>query len=478
MNIKKKLRSAGIWLSLTKGADRVVKFIYFTLMIRMLTAEEVGLYGLTITLVQLSNGFTRSGFKEAIIQNEKTDLSVNYTVWLFETVRGTLLFGLIYFSAGLISSFYDANLTSYLRFAALSILITGAINIQCLNFIRKLNYRQNFYYIFTPSLVESSLGIILLFFYPSVWTVLCAYLIRNLTTLILSFSIIKWTGVQSLNVKGAFALTKFSRWIFGANIVFLLSTYVDDLSIGKLINVEALGFYYVAYKYANLGVMEVGNVFKELSFPAISKLQNNMQSAYKLHYALTDVVSGVISLIAGFLIINASEILSLLMGDGWNEVVPVFQILCVGALGRSILGIYGSFFKGIGLPKVSFLFNLIRFITLILFIFMLISEYQLIGVALASMISVLVLYPVAKYLTHAQFKSSGNLIFINEVKNIISVILCTLIVLFIRRFIMVDGILWMLISSLIFVVLFLSFDFFIFNRAKKAGIIVQLSKLL
>jgi len=393
MNAANKLKKAGFWLSATKVFDRILKLLYFTVIFRLLSPEEVGLYGLLLTIVQLSDGFTRSGFKAALIQ-KSNPAEVQFTVWLFELARGLFLYAVLFFGANLIGGIFEVELTAYLRLAALTILLRALMNIRITELIRALDYKKQFFIQSSGSLFESVGGILLLWWFPDLWTILWVFVGRNLISFLVSYLVIPFVGIHRLHVKASWELTAFGKWIFAANIVFLASIYLDDLIVGKLLGMRDLGYYHAAFKYANIGVMELGNVFKELAFPAVAVMQHERHKVAKLLLQFTDILSMVVNCITGFLIVSADTLIPLLMGPGWEEVIPVFQLLCLVGWVRSILGIYGAYFKGIGQSKKSFILNTTRVLVLLLAIFPGIWYLGLMGVALASVLSVLVLIPV------------------------------------------------------------------------------------
>ncbi len=454
-----------------------MKLFYFTVIFRLLSPEEVGLYGLLLTIVQLSDGFTRSGFKEALIQ-KSNPADVQFTVWVFELARGLFLYAVLFFGANLIGGIFEVELTSYLRLAAFTILLRVLMNIRITELIRSLDYKKQFFIQSSGSLFESVGGMLLLWFFPDLWTILCVFVGRYLVSLITSYLVIPFVGLHRLQWRASWLLTAFGKWIFGANVVFLASIYLDDLIVGKLLGMKELGFYHAAFKYANIGVMELGNVFKELAFPAVAGIQHDRQKVAKLLLHFTDILSVVVNFATGFLLVSADTLIPLLMGPGWEAVIPVFQLLCMVGWIRSMLGTYGAYFKGIGQSKKSFLLNTTRVLVLLLAIFPGIWYLGLIGVALASVLSVLVLIPIVLFWLSDAFPVEWKLFLKKIGRNTGVAMAAASFLLFIKWCLpFLDGLLLLLSLGCMYSLFYLLLDY-LFLKPQQQGAWYQLRHLI
>ena len=65
-------------------------------------------------------------------------------------------------------------------------------------------------------------------------------------------------------------LLRFSKWRFGSNLLYYVSTRADDLLVGRYLGRTSLGSYRIAYRLANLPTTEIVSVLESVAFPALA----------------------------------------------------------------------------------------------------------------------------------------------------------------------------------------------------------------
>ena len=108
-----------------------INFLITIVLARLLLPEDFGLVAMVMIFFELSSVFVESGFSTALIR-EKTISEVDKsTTFLFNLVTSFVLYGVLFFCAPLIASFFDQPLLTWIvRVMGLNLIIESVAIIQ------------------------------------------------------------------------------------------------------------------------------------------------------------------------------------------------------------------------------------------------------------------------------------------------------------------------------------------------------------
>ena len=181
----------------------------------------------------------------------------------------------------------------------------------------------------------------------------------------------------------------FGKWVLSSSILIFLVTQGDDIFVGKVLGVTALGLYQMAYLISNLPATEITHVISQVTFPAYSALQDNIDRLRQAYIDVLQITVYVSAPLAGVIFALAPELTNILFGKSWIKMASSIQVLVLAALLRSIAATAGPIFHGIGKPKIDTQWQIIRLLTLVLFIYPLTSRWGIFGTSLAVFLSIL-----------------------------------------------------------------------------------------
>jgi len=122
----------------------------------------------------------------------------------------------------------------------------------------------------------------------------------------------------------------------------------DNLIVGRCLGAEALGLYGRAYQMMVMPAQLFGSVLDRVLFPAMAKVQMDdlrLAKAYKYGVAATALV---VLPASAVVIVLAPELVAVVLGSGWDEVVVPLQILAVGMLFRTSYKVADSVARATG----------------------------------------------------------------------------------------------------------------------------------
>jgi O-antigen/teichoic acid export membrane protein len=477
MNAGSKLKSAGFWLSLTRGLEKILKFVFLFALARFLSPENIGMYGLVMAITMVVEGITETGLKQSIIQSTKSVAAVNNAIWLTEVLKAGFVYLMLVLLSSFLDDFFKSDLSSYLAVAAMSLIFKSLTNIETVQRLKEIDFRSLFVVNIAGSVFESLIGIVGVIFFNSIWWAIIAYPLRYLITCICSYFFIKRPETFQVVFKGVRRHLHFGKWVTLTHIVFILSMHLDDLFTARVIGLEALGYYQTAFKYSNLLIMEFALLIGYFLFPVFSSIKDQLSERIRILKKMIDLSSAFVAFLTFYMILMAPELILVGLGKRWLDVILIFRILCVLAFARSISILFGEYYKGMGNPKVSFWLNTIRLITLTALIFPLSSVFQLTGVALSALISVLVILPVLYYFNVRHFKENNKDLYTLILMNTACSASAAGLVLIVKTYFPSDSIYGLIFYSAVYFVIHLLLDFLLY-RHKRQGLIYSFLILL
>jgi len=168
-------------------------------------------------------------------------------------------------------------------------------------------------------------------------------------------------------------------------LIFLL-VQGDDIFVGKLLGVTALGFYQLAYRISNMPATEITHVISQITFPAYSKLQDNIPKLRKAYLEVLQVTAFLSFPIAGLIFVLAPDFTRIFLGVKWMPMVPAMQVLAIFGVTRSIGATMGPILYSVGKPKIQTKISSIQLIVMAVIIYPLTSQWGILGASLAVVI--------------------------------------------------------------------------------------------
>ena len=178
----------------------------------------------------------------------------------------------------------------------------------------------------------------------------------------------------------------------------------DDFVVGKLLNTNALGIYQAAYKISILPITEISRVFNTVTFPVYSNISGDRKRLLRAFKRITLSILIVIVPFSILLYVYSDDVVSIILGDKWLEVIPVLKILSIfgliRAFGVSVYPLFSSLKRQNYVAVISFTGVFVMMVTIV----PLILEFGILGagysVLFASVISIpMTIYYIIKLFT-------------------------------------------------------------------------------
>ena len=384
----KTIRS-GIWVTALRMLNRGLGFIRTIILARLLAPEDFGLLGIAILAISTLDVFSQTGFHPALIQKNKNVESYLNVAWTVSLARGIILFLVLLIFAHKIAAFFNSpQATLVIRLIALTTLFSGFTNIGMVLFQKELDFSKKFFYEFSAAIVDLAVAISLAIVLRSVWALVWGGLAASLVKVVISYVIHPHRPKIEFDREKLSNLFGFGKWILGTSILVFLITQGDNFFVARMLGVTSLGLYQMAYLIANLPATEITHVTSQVTFPAFSKIQNDLPRISEAYLKVLKITAFTAIPLAGCIFILAPEFVQICLGNKWRAIIPVIQILVFAGLLRSLAATSGTIFHGLGKPKVDTYCQIIRLLILCVLIYPFTLRWGIFGTSVAVLVSI------------------------------------------------------------------------------------------
>ena len=178
------------------------------------------------------------------------------------------------------------------------------------------------------SLLSGIVGIAMAFGGLGVWALVGQQLSRLTFNTIFLWLFRKWRPSFTFSVQSFRELWSYGWKLLVSGILNNLWNQLYQVVVGKVYTPATLGFYTKAHEYVNLVSQNLNSVVQKVSFPALSKLQEDnavLKQGYRRVIRVTMLVTFV--LVLG-LAACGKQFIIVLIGEKWLPCVPFLQIIC------------------------------------------------------------------------------------------------------------------------------------------------------
>lgn len=434
-SIRQRTVRASIWVALASTVIFTLSFVRSIILARLLSPEDFGLIGICLMVFGVIEIFTAPGFVNALIYRKDDFNQAANTAFVLFVVRGFLLTILVIAIAPAVGWFYEQErLTALIAFLSISFFIGGFSNIYIVAYQKEINFKRIAIIDQIKVLLTFIITIALAYKFRDVWALVIGHVAGIVIGVLLTYLLIPYRPKFIFNKKIAKDLFRYGKFVAGLNVFVFLTTEIDNAVLGKVLGMDELGFYVIAYMLANLPATHFSKILSKTLFPAYSKLQDDLNALKQAYTSVFRAVS-LFTIPAAFgLAVLADELIVVMYGEKWASAAMPLQILAVFGCLRALSSISGYLYHGIGKPNIPFYLVSGKFFIIAIIIYPLIMRYGIEGAAIAVTAPSLVEFFIGLVLLRKIMKINIFGIMKDMTKAIIASAAMTLILIYLRSF--------------------------------------------
>jgi O-antigen/teichoic acid export membrane protein len=329
MSLKQKTISGLLWSFIDNFANLGIQFVVGIILARILSPKEFGLVGMLTIFLAVSQSFTDSGFKQALIRKKDPSQADYSTVFYFNMVIGVVCYLILFFCAGLISQFFNEPQLKFLvQVLGLSLIINAFIIVQQTILTRRIDFKLQAKISIISSVVSGVVGIGMAFAGYGVWSLVIKTITMSAMTCILLWLWNRWKPVLIFSIQSFKELFSFGFNLLVSGLIDTIYSNVYYFVIGKYFSAQELGYYTRADQFRALPSSNLTTVIQRVSYPVLSGIKEDiskLKETYKRLIKSTMLICFVLML--GMAAIARPMILTLI-GEKWEPCVIYLQMLC------------------------------------------------------------------------------------------------------------------------------------------------------
>lgn len=350
-----------IWSSIGKFGTLGMSFISNLVLARILMPSDFGYIGMLHIFIAISQVFINGGFGSALIQKKNVSHIDYSTVFYYNLLLSLIFYVLLYLAAPYIADFYKMHLLKdILRVQSIILIVNSFSLVQSIQLQKNLRFKALSVRNIIAALIGAVVAIIMALLGYGVWSLVFSNLIAAITSVILLWRMSSWRPTLEFSFNSLKNMFSFGGLMLLSSLVETAYTNIQGLIIGKVFTAKDLGYYTQARKLEDVPTNALSSIVNQVSFPVFSQLQDNLNSLRAgVQRNITSISFLNFPLMVLFIVI-ARPLIILLYTQRWEESIPYFQILCVGAMLYVINTVNTNVIRSLGKGALYFWVQLIK----------------------------------------------------------------------------------------------------------------------
>ena len=328
-NIKEKSISAFIWSFINTGGTQILGLVFGIVLARLLDPSDFGNIAIIIFFTAIANVFVDAGLSHALIRDQACSKIDYDSVFYFGIFISIVCGILLYISAEYIAVFYDEPILEILmQVLSVSPIIYAlmAINSTIItkNLDFKLKAKLSLFSIITTSLI----AIWMAFNNYGIWSLLVMQILNPFLLMSLLWIKVEWKPDLQFSIDSIKKYINFGLKLSISNFINVFYKNIYVLVIGKSYSSADVGFYTRADSLKNLPAVMLDKVISRVTFPLLSKLQNNSSDRLKYNVKIIKFTAMIVVPIMFGMAAVSEQLIVTLVGEKWLPSAQYLLYLC------------------------------------------------------------------------------------------------------------------------------------------------------
>lgn len=323
--LAKTARGTG-WVVAWRMATRTLGLLSTLVLVRLLAPADFGLVALASSFSVSIEAFSWIGIEEGVIRHKHPTPALMDTAFTLSVLRGAVICAVIAALAWPAAGFFgERRLAPVLLALGLTVLIENFINVGTIEFRRDFSFHREFQLYLVPRILSIGVAIGTASVLHDYRALLAAIVSHQAFRVALSYVMHPYR--PHLRLSEWRQMASYSAWnsvIAGAGA---LRDRVDTMMVGRALGSAPVGFYALGYEIASLPVTELIAPLTRAAFAGFAAAYREEVDAGQTWLRLVSTMA-LLTFPAGIgMSAVAAPLIRLIFGPGWDDAVPVMQVL-------------------------------------------------------------------------------------------------------------------------------------------------------
>ena len=317
------------WKFFNMFANYGMQFIVGIFMARILTPQDYGTTALPGVFLAIASIFVGGGFGTALIRKPEVTEKDLSTSFYYSIAVGVFCYVLLFIASPYIADFYNTPvLKPLIRVTALGFLWGPLGTPQSVILTRRMDFKTPARISIINKIIGSIVGVTMAYTGFGLWALVGSGLVSSLIGLIQTWWAVKWLPKAPFSKESFRYLWNYGNKMMGISMLNTLYANIVTVLVGKFGGTQDLGNYNRAKGYASMPSSQVTGVLTSVSFPALSKMQDDDERLAYNYRKMIRVSSFLVFPVMLMLSALAHPIVITMVTAKWEPCVILLQIMC------------------------------------------------------------------------------------------------------------------------------------------------------
>lgn len=351
---------------------------------RLLEPASFGLIAMALLALRFGQYFAQMGLGQALVQAKTVEPRHISGAHLGSVLLGAMMTAAMFVAAPLFGRLMRApELVPVLRGMAF-VTFFGGFSVAPLALMRREMRFRAIALVEIGSYVLGYIGcgLMLALAGLEVWALVAASLAQVVLMAAAVLVIARAPLTSRRAVQGLQELSGFGSRVSAVGFLEFIASNLDTLAVGRLLGDASLGFYSRGLNMANLPLQHVSAGLSRVLLPSFARMQQERERMREAHTLVSAVFAYYALPVSGGIAACAPVIVGVLLGRGWQPVVPVLEVTCLIAPLTTLTHFSEVVAEAVAALKAKFWLRIAQ-VGVFAVLLLALSPYGLVGFALA-----------------------------------------------------------------------------------------------
>lgn len=390
MSNKRKAIDGGKWITISTVISTLLQFVQISILAKMLEPAAFGLVSISTLIINFFFTISNVGFSNSIIYKQEDDKKTLSTLYFLSILLGLAAFVIIRVGTPLAVAYYhEPGLERILNVSSYYFIVIFFGQTYLFLLQKELKFRTIAIIDILSALIGTTISVTLAMNGFREMSLIYGGLAGVILHTVLQVAV----GIRSFVPQLYFDLRtikehlRFGMYNVGEGLLGYVQTNLDNIMIGGLLGVKALGFYTVAYQLAVFPIIKLNPIILQVAYPVLAKMKDDNQALKRAYLQILDLVSYLnLPLLAG-LFVMADSVVPLIYGPGWGTSIEFIRIFVFAAFCFALHHPLFTLAFTKGKPNLLFYLNVVTMIIKVPLLYLFAHYFGQVGVAVSFLIT-------------------------------------------------------------------------------------------
>lgn len=422
------------FLTVASVLQKVISFVYFTLVARLIGVSNTGNYFFAIAFTTIFTVIADFGLGSVVTRETAknpadTEKNVN-TIFLVKILFGLVVYGMLFVSVNLLN--YAADLKVLIYLSGITMFFD---NLQSV-FYSTLRARKNLFYesvgVIASQFITLVIGTVALLLHWPLWWLIVAYFVPSALNVVYAGTVVVKLYKVKFNLNFDYSIFKkliiYAIPFAAAGIIGRLYSYTDSIIMSKWLDARHLGWWSVPYKLT-FAFQFIPAALSASIYPVMSSYGvDNMARLSKIFERAWQYLFIIIFPLAFGIAAVARPVIIKLYGVAYEPSVIVLQILVISMVFGYLSYVSGALLNATGRQTIQTMLLAVAWVVSSVLNIIFIPKFGILSAALCSVVGSLVMFIGGYYFTSTIITLQHKLIFTAALKALVPAMLMALFV--------------------------------------------------